>query len=98
MDDYLDRQLTLSEQFIAEYGCGKISLNTFVQRIEGVALAAGSDFWTNIISPLIGPMEEVNALALDERRGLDDEDKKIIEDSLSKLKIAICKVRSMGSI
>ncbi|WP_194714288.1 hypothetical protein [Noviherbaspirillum soli] len=86
MCDFSNRQLGIAEQLISEYEIELISLNIFIQRIEGVALAIGNDFWENIISPIIDPLEEVNSFALDEHRSLDANEKMIVAESMKKLK------------
>ncbi|WP_275761193.1 hypothetical protein [Ralstonia pseudosolanacearum] len=94
VDDFIGRQLALIEQAIFDYEGGRLNLNSLVSRIEGASLAVGSDSWSGIVYPLVGALEEVNALALDEGRGLDSEDQRIVGDALSKLKSAIQSYRS----
>lgn len=94
MDEFIGRQLALIEQAVFDYEGGRLGLNSLVYRIEGASLAVGNDSWSGIVYPLVGALEEVNALALDEGRGLDSEDQKIVRDALSKLKSAIQSYRS----
>lgn len=86
MDDFFNRQLGILERLISEYELGLISLNIFIQRVEGVALAVGGEFWEKTISPLVDRLEEVNSFALDEHRSLDGKDEKIVAESILKLK------------
>lgn len=94
MDDFIGRQLTLIEQAILDYEEARLNLNSLVSCIEGASLAVDDDSWSGIVHPLVVALEQVNALALDERRSLDSEDQRIVGDALSKLKSAIQSYRS----
>lgn len=65
MRDFLARQVAILNQSIDGYRKGLFSLNSLIQRIDGVIDVIGCDVWKDEVFPLMLALEEINAVALD---------------------------------
>lgn len=89
MNDFFARQIAVLRRLISDYRDGVLSLNSLVQRIEGVGAVIESDVWTDEVFPLVLSMEEINAVALDANRSLTATEKAMIDSSLLELEEVI---------
>lgn len=89
MSVFFARQAGVLRQLLSDYRDGLLSLNSLVQRIEGVGAVIESDVWTDAVFPLVLSMEEINAVALDENRSLTATEKAMIDSSLLELEAVI---------
>ena len=89
MDDFFARQMAVLRRQVNDYRNGEFSLNTLIQRIEGIGSALISARWKDAAFPIVLSMEQVNAAALDEKRVLTETDKVSVEKSLLELEAII---------
>jgi hypothetical protein len=89
MDDFFSRQINVLEKLIDEYRRGAFSLNSLIQRIEGINELLGMAEWKNAVYPIVLSMEQINAFALDANKGLTEADKISVNNSLSELEALI---------
>ena len=81
--------LTVLHRQVNDYRNGRLGLNTLIQRIEGIGAVLGFESWKDAIFPIVLSMEQVNAAALDEKRGLTEAEKVSVENSLHELESII---------
>jgi hypothetical protein len=74
---------------VDDYRNGRIGLNTLIQSIEGIGAVLDSGAWKDAIFPIVLSMEQISAVALDEKRGLTEADKVSVENSLITLEALI---------
>jgi hypothetical protein len=89
MNEYLERQKSILRQLIGEYRAGRLTLDTLVQRIEGVSQAIGIERWKKEVFPIVLVLEQVNAASLGRKTGLTDADKTEVANSLRELEMLI---------
>lgn len=89
MDELFVRQAAVLRRFVSDYREGALGLNALIQRIEGIGDVLGIDTWKDAAFPIVLSMEQVNALALDAKRGLTVADKTSVENSLLELEALI---------
>lgn len=89
MNEFFIRQVAVLRQLISDYRNGMLSLNGLIQRIEGIGGLLDIDAWNEAISSIVLSMEQVNAVALDAKRGLTKADKTLIENSLLELEALV---------
>lgn len=82
MHDIFDRQNGLLRLYMREYRKGELSLNSFIQKTEGVSSAINTKKWGDAIYPIILEMGQVNPELLSAKRNLSEMDKEIIENKL----------------
>jgi hypothetical protein len=85
MNDFLDRQLTVMLKAVADFRAGRIQLNDLVQHIEGVSDVIQMDAWNDRIYPVVLALEQINAMAIDARRGLTVDEGVDVAAALSEL-------------
>jgi hypothetical protein len=81
--------MVVLRRMINNYRQGMLSLNTLIQRIEGVSDLLGVEAWKVAVFPLISSMEQVNATAIDAKRDLSVVDQASILSSLVELDAVI---------
>lgn len=89
MNEIFIRQAEALRRLISDYREEKLSLNTLIQRIEGIFEVLDNQAWKDAIFPIVLSMEQVNAFALDEKRHLTEADKSSVENSLLDLEAHI---------
>lgn len=89
MDELFARQVLVLRRLVSDYREGVLSLNALIQRIEGIGDVLGVEAWKDAVFPILLSMEQVNAVALDAKRGLTVADKASIENALFKLEALI---------
>lgn len=94
MNEFLDRQLSMLRKLIGEYREGALSLNSLIQRIEGVGAAIDSPAWSDSSFSILLSMEQINAIRLDTNRSLTQSDTEEIEKHLRELEKLIGKWES----
>jgi hypothetical protein len=57
-------------QVIDDYRSNKISLNTLIQKVEGVCAVVGVQEWEDRVFLLILDLEQINAAVIEEQRAL----------------------------
>ncbi|MBS4096804.1 MAG: hypothetical protein KGZ83_08230 [Sulfuricella sp.] len=85
MDEYLTRQALLMLRQIGEYRANAFTLNSLIQRLEGLLDAVDRELWRDAIFPLIFSLEQINASVLDEQRQLTSNDNALINGLLQDL-------------
>lgn len=89
MDELFARQMGVLRRLVSDYRAGNLSLNTLIQRVEGVGEVLGVQAWKDAVFPIVLLMEQVNAVALDAKRGLTEANKAAVENSLLELEALI---------
>lgn len=89
MDELFARQVVVLRRLVSDYREGVLGLNALIQRIEGIGDVLGVEAWKDAVFPIVLSMEQVNAVALDAKRGLTVADKAAIENSLLELEALI---------
>lgn len=74
---------------ICNYRDGALMLDTLVQRIEGISEALGISAWSEAVFPVLLSIEQVNAVALEAKRALTEEDKALVSKSLCELEALV---------
>lgn len=92
MDEFLARQVAILRRLIGDYRQGHVSLNALIQRIEGLNNVIGVEAWRDGVFPIVLEMEQVNAAALDAKRGLTETESSAIERSLNDLEVLIARL------
>ena len=87
--EFSERQITVLHRLIDDYRAKQLTLNTLIQRIEGVSSAIDLDPWKNAIFPIIAEMEQINAASIDSKKKLTAAEEFAIEASLKKLEQVI---------
>ena len=85
MKDFFDRQIKILRQTIDDYRAGRLTLNTLIQRIQGIGDVLEDDEWKQAVFPIIWSMEQINAFALEEKQDLTEKETRSIENSLLEL-------------
>ena len=94
MDELFARQVAVLRRLVSDYHEGVLGLNAIIQRIEGIGDVLGIEEWKDAVFPIVLSMEQVNAVALDEKRGLTEADKASVENSLLELEALIVRVKT----
>lgn len=89
MDELFARQVVVLRRLVSDYRDGVLGLDALIQRIEGIGDVLGVEAWKDAVFPIVLSMEQVNAVALDAKRGLTVADKASIENSLLELEALI---------
>ena len=89
MDEFFDRQISVMRNLIDDYRNGRLDLNLFIQRIEGLSDVIGVKEWSDGVFPIVLTLEQVNAAALDTKAALTEADKATITTSLRALEVLI---------
>lgn len=89
MNDFFVRQVAILRNLIEDYQQNAISLNALIQRIEGINGMLGSETWSDAVFPIVLSLEQVNAAALEARRGLTAAEADEVESSLLELEALI---------
>ena len=89
MKDFFDRQIKNLRQTIDDYRAGRLTLNTLIQRIQGIGDVLEDDEWKQAVFPIIWSMEQINAFALEEKQDLTEKETRSIENSLLELEAFI---------
>ena len=85
MSDFLDRQLTVMLKAVTDFRAGRLQLNDLVQHIEGVSDVIQVDAWKDRIYPVVLVLEQINAMAINARRGLTADETVDVAAALSEL-------------
>lgn len=94
MDECITRLMSVLRRAITAYREGRIDLNTFVQRVEGVSSVVELQRWSDTAFPTIVEIEQINAMALDSGADLTSEDQAIIEAALQQLELRIQRMQT----
>jgi hypothetical protein len=89
MDEFLARQFSILRELIKRYFDGALGLDALIQRIEGLGDAIGIEAWKDVVFPLLLSMEQINAVALEEKRNLTAVEKRSIEQSLTEMEALV---------
>lgn len=89
MDELFTRQIAVLRQFVSNYREGTLGLNALIQRIVGISEVLGVEAWKDATFPIVLSMEQVNAVAIDAKRGLTEFDKALVEKALIELEALI---------
>ena len=89
MNEIFIRQAEALRRLISDYREEKLSLNTLIQRIEGIFEVLDNQAWKDAIFPIVLSMEQVNAFALHEKKHLTEADKSSVANSLLELEAHI---------
>lgn len=83
MKDYFLRQANVIRGLIASYQMGEIGLNLLVQKIEGLRLIIEApNKWGDDLFGVVVNLEQINAVALIERRPLRKEEQDVVDRQL----------------
>lgn len=85
MSDIFDRQIGLLRLHIRAYRKGELSLNSLIQKIEGISSAINTKTWGDATYPIVLEMEQVNAGLLSSKRNISKMDTEVIENALIEL-------------
>jgi hypothetical protein len=85
MEEYKIRQISLMKEIILMYKNSEISLNTFIQKIEGLGSAIDNKDFSDKLFPIIVNLEQVNAFLIEEKCVPSESDKEIINAEVYKL-------------
>ena len=91
MDELFARQVVVLRRLVSDYREGVLGLNALIQRIEGIGDVLGVEVWKDAVFPIVLSLEQVNAVALDAKRGLTEADKASVENSLLELEALIAR-------
>ena len=91
MDEIFAQQVVVLRRVVSDYREGVLGLNALIQRIEGIGDVLGVEAWKDAVFPIVLAMEQVNAVALDAKRGLTEADKASVENSLLELEALIAR-------
>jgi len=89
MREFLARQVAALNQSINDYREGLLSLNSLIQRMEGVLDVIDCDIWKDEFFPLILALEEINAVALDSGVNFARGENSVVEGLLCELEALI---------
>lgn len=96
MSQFFDRQAAVLRQLIHDYRDGMLGLNVLIQRIEGVGDVLGVEEWKDGVFPIVLSLEQINAAALNAKRGLTSADKASIDSSLLDVEALIKRLEIEG--
>lgn len=94
MNDFFVRQVAILRNLIEDYHQNAINLNVLIQRIEGINGVLGNETWSDAVFPIVLSLEQVNAAALEARRGLTAAETAAVESSLLELEALIKNVEA----
>ncbi len=89
MSEFSIRQITVMRNLASDYHKGNISLNTFIQQIEGVCDVLGKDTWKDAIFPIVLDLEQINAVALSTQTGMTESNKADVDNLLIKFEVLL---------
>jgi hypothetical protein len=87
MHQFIHRQITHLEKFIHDFREGSLSLNSLIQRVEGISIALANKAWSDAIFPIVVDMEQINAATLASCRDVNEHERLSIEQSLHAIKL-----------
>ena len=88
-NEYVLRQITLFCRKIEHYKTGQLTLNSLILDLSALSDAISRKSWTDLVSPIINHLEEINAIALVEGRNIGPDDKAEINRLLAALEASV---------
>lgn len=86
MDEFKNRQISVAIESINDFSNKKMSLNTLLQRIEGIKDVIADEYLSESLYKCRLALEEINGLAISEDRALSSEEQAIVERALSEMR------------
>jgi hypothetical protein len=85
MDEFQVRQTKLLRELIRGFRANSLSLDSLIQRVEGVGESLASDAWKQAVFPIVLSMEQINAATLESGREMMVAERESISESLEEL-------------
>ena len=89
MNELFDRQVMVLRSSMESYCEGAITLNTLIQRIEGVSDVIGVDEWKVAVFPMVLCLEQINASVLELGKEVKHIDQEAVKATLVELESLI---------
>ena len=89
MNELFDRQVAVLRSSMGSYREGAMTLNTLIQRMEGVSDVIGMDKWKVAVFPMVLCLEQINASVLESGEDLRDIDQQAVKATLVELELLI---------
>lgn len=89
MNEFLARQFAILYSSVSDYREGVLSLNSLIQRIEGISYVLDIKSWSDRVFPIVSVMKEINAFAIDTENELTEINKTDIANLLVELEAVI---------
>ena len=87
--DFQQRQVSRMRSEISDYRAGRLSLNSLIGNIEGLARALDEEFWGDEVFPIVLALEQTNIDLLTPGHQPTAEEREVVDRLLAKLHEAL---------
>ena len=85
MDEFLNRQLSLLQEAVADYRNSALSLNQLVQRVEAIGNAIGGELWDQQLFEIVVDLERVNSELINKNRQMTSLEQECVNGVVSQI-------------
>jgi hypothetical protein len=95
MKDFIDRQCVLIQTAIADYRRNDISLNTLVNKLDGLRITLEDSVWSEDLFEPIFDIERINSEVIDKKRPLNSSEMSALNAILTKVELLVTDQRTL---